>query len=47
METLHSGKIKRMSNRHAAEVSKQTGFPSPATHYLDPSIDLNKVLTTT
>ena len=44
MEYLKTGKIKSQAPNHKANVSKQTGFPSPATHYLEPSIDLNKEL---
>ena len=44
MEYLQSGKIKEQAPNHKACVSTQTGFPSPATHYLEPSIDLNKEL---
>lgn len=44
MELSEFGKIKRAKPKHHAEVSMQTGFPSPATHYLERTIDLSEVL---
>ena len=44
MEVTEFGKIKRAKPKHRAEVSMQTGFPSPATHYLERTIDLSEVL---
>ncbi|MBW2961115.1 S24 family peptidase [Mesonia aestuariivivens] len=44
MEISDFGKIKRAKPKHRAEVSMQTGFPSPATHYLERTVDLSEVL---
>ncbi|MEH6656119.1 S24 family peptidase [Leeuwenhoekiella marinoflava] len=45
MEFEELYKIKTPDEVHQAGTSKQTGFPSPATHYLESTIDLNSILT--
>ncbi len=37
-------KIRRAKENYTGNRSVQTGFPSPATHYREPMIDLNKEL---
>lgn len=39
-------KIQRALVDYNGNTSVQTGFPSPATHYREPVIDLNQALTT-
>jgi len=44
METLYLQKTANIKNKHAAQVSTQTGFPSAATHYSEFTIDLHNEL---
>ena len=44
MEIFSSGKLSKIKNGEASGLSKQSGFPSPATQYAEPSVDLHKEL---
>jgi len=46
MEITSFGKVATQQKKHAPGSVKQTGFPSPATHYLEPSINLQDELIT-
>lgn len=44
MEIDLKGRLTHKSERHSAGVSQQSGFPSPATHYREPAINLHQEL---
>ncbi len=46
MQIVQQGKLSVKAQRHDPGAVRQTGFPSPATHYLEPGIDLNQELIT-
>ncbi len=46
MQTITSARILRLKNKHAPQVSQQTGFPSAATHYTEQRISLDNELVT-
>lgn len=46
MKVSEIKKLNRKQQRHTPGVAEQTGFPSPATHYLEPTIDLHQELVT-
>ena len=44
MNVTLQGKVRKSDARHTPGISQQTGFPSPATHYLEPTINLHQEL---
>lgn len=44
MDIHDFGKLDQSAVKHEQEFVAHTGFPSAATHYAEPSIDLNEVL---
>ncbi|PZD77236.1 S24 family peptidase [Mesonia sp. K7] len=44
MDINDFGKLDKTAVKHQQEFIAHTGFPSAATHYAEPSIDLNEVL---